>query len=327
MPTPPPLPQALRLRAVVLRAMRDFFHARGFIEVDAPLLLPGAPVESFVEVFPVTLNTLEGPRTRYLPPSPEAALKRALAVLQADCFELGHAFRDGEEEGHQHRAHFIMPEWYRLNSDYRAIMDDTIALYRAIATALAEQTIHPLPPPPVDFLGDWEVITVPEALARYAGVVLEGEHHLHRIADAVRERGLGTVQSWQDAFCVLLAMEVEPHLGASKPTLLTDYPAGLAMQARPKDDAPWLAEQFEVWVKGVELGNSYSEITDADLQRRRFAAESARLRAMGRTPPDPDPAYFAALERLPERCAGGSIGLDRTLMCFLGADHIDQVRL
>ncbi len=327
MSTPPPLPQALRLRALVLRTMREFFHQRGFVEVDAPLLLPGAPVESFVEVFPVTLHTQDGIQTRYLPPSPEAALKRALAVLQADCFELGHAFRDGEEEGHQHRAHFIMPEWYRLNADYRQIMQDTIELYRAIATALATQDIFPLPSPPVDFLGDWEIITVPQAMARYAGVEIEGEHHLPRLVQAVRDRGLGTVASWQDAFCVLLAMEVEPHLGADKPTLLTDYPAGLAMQARPKDSEPWLAEQFEVWVRGVELGNSYSEITDAKLQRQRFADESARLRAMGRNPPEPDPAYFEALERLPVRCAGGSIGLDRTLMCFFGADHIDQVRL
>ncbi len=327
MPTAPPLPQALRLRALVLHTMRDFFRGRGFIEVDAPLLLPGAPVESFVEVFPVTLNTQHGPRIRYLPPSPEAALKRALAVLQADCFELGHAFRDGEEEGHQHRAHFIMPEWYRLHADYRAIMDDTIALYRAIATTLAQQDIHPLAPPPVDFMGEWEIITVPQALDRWAGVVLAESHDHPELLDAVRDRGLGSVESWQDAFCVLLAMEVEPHLGATRPTLLCDYPAGLAMQARPKGDAPWLAEQFEVWVKGVELGNSYSEITDAGLQRRRFAEEAERLRGMGRNPPEPDPAYFAALERLPERCAGGSIGLDRTLMCFLHAEHIDQVRL
>lgn len=327
MPSCPPLPQALRLRALALRTLRSFFTDRGFIEVDAPLLLPGAPVESFVEVFEVTLNTQLGPRTRYLPPSPEAALKRALAVLQADCFEAGHAFRDGEEEGHQHRAHFLMPEWYRILSDYRAIMDDTIGLYRALATAFAQQEIHPLPPPPVDFLGEWEIITVPQALERWAGVVLEGEHHLPRLVQAVRDRGLGTVESWQDAFCVLLSMEVEPHLGADKPTLLIDYPAGLAMQARPKADAPWLAEQFELWVKGVELGNSYSEITDAALQRQRFADEAARLRATGRTPPEPDPAYFSALERLPERCAGGSIGLDRTLMCFFGAEHIDQVRL
>ncbi len=323
----PPKPQALRLRALVLRTMRRFFDERGFVEVDAPLLLPGAPVESFVEVFPVTLHRQDGRETRYLPPSPEAALKRALAVLQADCYELGHAFRDGEEEGYQHRAHFIMPEWYRIHADYRAIMDDTVALYRAIAAALATQDIHPLPPAPVDFQGDWEILTVPEALERYAGVRLEGAHHLPRLVQAVRDRGLGTVETWQDAFCVLLAMEVEPHLGEDRPTLLCDYPAGLAMQARPKPEAPWLAEQFEVWVKGVELGNSYSEITDAAFQRQRFAEEAARLRAMGRNPPEPDPAYFAALERLPERCAGGSIGLDRTLMCFLGATDIGLVRL
>ncbi len=323
----PSKPDALRLRALALHTLRRFFRERDFVEVDAPLLLPGAPVESFVEVFPVTLHKVGGSERRYLPPSPEAALKRALAVLGADCFECGHAFRDGEEEGHQHRAHFRMHEWYRVDADYRAIMDDTVGVFRALARAFAEQRVCPLPPPPVDFLGEWELITVPEAMARYAGVELHGPEDLPKLVDAVRERELGTVDGWQDAFCVLLAMEVEPHLGAERPTLLVDYPAGLAMQARPKDDAPWLAEQFEVWVKGVELGNSYSEITDASLQRRRFREEAERLRAMGRQPPEPDPAYFAALEALPPRCAGGSIGVDRTLMCFLHAADIAQVRL
>jgi lysyl-tRNA synthetase class 2 len=323
----PDLPTALRLRALALHTMRRFFRERGFVEVDAPLLLPGAPVESFVEVFPVTLHRQGRTERRYLPPSPEAALKRALAVLQADCFDLGHAFRDGEEEGHQHRAHFRMLEWYRVHADYEAIMDDTVALFRALAEAFAGQTIAALPPPPVDFFGPWERLTVPEALARHAGVDLRGPGDLPRLMEAVHDRGLGRAETWQDAFCVLLSVEVEPHLGRGRPTLLCDYPAGLAMQARPKATAPWLAEQFEVWVEGVELGNSYSEITDADLQRRRFAEEAARLRASGRTPPTPDPAYLDALTLLPDRCAGGSVGVDRTLMMLLRSTDIAGVRL
>jgi lysyl-tRNA synthetase class 2 len=323
----PDLPTALRLRALALHTMRRFFRERGFVEVDAPLLLPGAPVESFVEVFPVTLHRQGGSERRYLPPSPEAALKRALAVLQADCFELGHAFRDGEEEGRRHRAHFRMLEWYRVHADYEAIMDDTVALFRTLAEAFARQDVAVLEPPPVDFAGLWERLSVPQALARYAGVEVRGPNDLHRLVEAVRDRGLGAVETWQDAFCVLLSVEVEPHLGRGRPTLLCDYPTGLAMQARPKDTEPWLAEQFEVWVEGVELGNSYSEVTDADMQRRRFAQEAARLRALGRTPPTPDPAYLEALMRLPERCAGGSVGVDRTLMTFLHATDIAEVRL
>jgi len=325
--TMPALPDALRLRALCLHTMRRYFRERGFVEVDAPLLLPGAPVESFVEVFPVTLHRQGATETRYLPPSPEAALKRALAVLQADCFEVGHAFRDGEEEGVRHRAHFRMLEWYRVNADYRDIMEDTIGLFRALAGAFAGQAIVALPPAPVDFAGPWERLTVPAALARYAGVEIRGPADLPRLVEAVNDRGLGRVEGWRDAFSVLLAVLVEPHLGRGRPTLLCDYPAGLAMQARPRDDEPWLAEQFEVWVEGVELGNSYSEVTDADLQRRRFAAEADRLRAAGRSPPVPDPAYLSALARLPARCAGGSVGVDRTLMAFLHAADIAEVRL
>lgn len=321
------LAQALRLRSLAFGVVADFFRARGFVEVDAPLLLPAVPVESFVDVFQVPLRRQGRAEVRFLPPSPEASLKRALAILGAPCFELGHAFRDGEEEGLLHRAHFRMLEWYRTEADWRDVMADTVDLFRALAGAFAGQDIAPLPPPPVDIHGPWEELEVPEALARYAGVSVQGPEDLRRLPEIVRARGLARVDTWQDAFCVLLAMEVEPHLGRGRPTLLTAYPAGLASQARPMADRPWLAEQFEVWVEGIELGNSYSEVTDASAQRRRVAEEQARFRASGREPPPVDEAWLRALERLPERCAGGSVGVDRTLMMFLGVADIGRVRL
>ena len=323
----PELATALRLRSLAFATMRRFFRQRGFVEVDAPLLLPGVPIESFVEVFRCDLKRQAGQEDRFLPPSPEAGLKRALALLQADCFELGHAFRNGEEEGTQHRAHFRMLEWYRVDADYRDIMDDTVQLFRALADCFAQQDIAPLAAPSVDYHAPWEEITVQQALERYAGLRLRGPADLPLLAQAVRQRGLGDPASWQDAFCILLAVEVEPHLGRGHPSLLCDYPAGLAAQARSKPDEPWLAEQFEVWVDGVELGNSYSELTDPAEQARRFQVEAQRLAAGGRRAPPSDPAYLQALAHLPRRCAGGSLGVDRVLMRFLGATDIRQVRL
>ncbi len=324
---PPSLPHALRLRSLALGVIGEFFRARGFLEVDAPLLLRGVPVEAFVEVFRVPVARIGGPEARFLPPSPEQALKRALALLAADCFEIGHAFRDGEEEGPLHRAHFRMLEWYRVNAGLRAIIQDTVDLFRALDRAFRARSPVPLPPFPVDLHGPWQELAVAEALERHAGVPLHGPEDLDRLPAIVRARGLGDPRSWQEAFCILLALEVEPHLGRGRPTILHTYPAGLAAQARARAEAPWLADQFEVWIEGVELGNAYAEITDPALQASRFEAEARRLAAEGRTPPAFDTDYLEALARLPRDCAGGSVGLDRTLMLFLGADSIDQVRL
>ncbi|MBN1334798.1 MAG: hypothetical protein JXB39_02445 [Deltaproteobacteria bacterium] len=323
----PSLPEALRLRSLAFEVIGAFFRSRGFVEVDAPLLLGGVPVESFVEVFRVPLSRLGGSEIRFLPPSPEQALKRALALLGSDCFEIGHAFRDGEEEGPLHRAHFRMIEWYRVNAGLQAIVEDTVDLFRTLDRAFRTRSTPPLPDLPVDIHGPWEAISVPEAVERHAGVPIRGPEDLDRLADVVRARGLGDPRSWQEAFCILLALEVEPHLGHGRPTILHSYPSGLAAQARPLPDAPWLADQFEVWVEGVELGNSYAEITDPEAQARRFEEETRRFEALGRVPPALDRDYLDALGRLPRDCAGGSVGLDRTLMLFLGAESIDQVRL
>jgi lysyl-tRNA synthetase class 2 len=179
----------------------------------------------------------------------------------------------------------------------------------------------------VDLHVPWEELAGPEAMERYAGVAHHGPSDLERLPAVVRARGLGDPRSWQEAFSVLLALAVEPHLGRGRPTILHSYPAGLAAQARPLAGAPWLADQFELWVEGVELGNSYAEITDPGAQAARFEAEARRLASEGRSPPALDEAYLEALGRLPRDCAGGSVGLDRTLMLFLGAASIDQVRL
>ncbi len=318
--------RALLARSAALRAIRGFFQDRDFVEVDGSLLLPGVPPESFVDVFEVPVRKSDGGReVQYLPPSPEGALKRALALLNVDVFEIGHAFRDGENEGLRHRAHFRMVEWYRLNAPLTAVMEDTEALLKAIAAAVS--TAPDVPDVPVDLAGPFERLTVTDAFHRYANVRLENQGDLHGLPQIVRDRGLADVDTWEDAFNILLTTAIEPHLGVGRPTFLTDYPAGLAPQARHRDDAPWIAEQFELWVCGEELGNSYSEVTDPVEQTRRFDHEAKRFTARGVSAPRVDPRYLDALSMLPDRVAGGSLGLDRTLMMLLGIADISGVRL
>ncbi len=322
--------QAIIRRSAALRYIRDFFHRRGFVEADPPLLLDGVPTESTIQPFRVRLRRLSGLETRYLPTSPEAGLKKALATLKRPCFEIGHAFRNGEEEGHLHRAHFRMVEWYRIDSDYRDILADAVQLLRGLYDLLEAQPGGDLPLACTEIHSPWQEISVSQALKRYSDVSLEGPRDLELLPHILKERGLGSAQTWQDALCTLLALEVEPRLGWRRPTVLLDYPTGLASQARPHPQQPWLAQQFELFIAGVELGNCYSEITDPRQQRLAFQAERRRGLASPATPPGSapvDPDYLDALANLPDRCAGGSLGLDRVLMVLSGAHSLDQVRL
>lgn len=321
-----PLPPArvLALRAGYLARIRTFFRERGFVELDTPLLERSVPTEAHITPFPVTLHRLGGPERRYLPTSPEGALKRQLALLRQPAFELGHAFRDGEEEGGRHRAHFRLLEWYRLGGGLDAIRQDTTALLADLAAFFAGAAPEVVPPESLRQAP--EVVSVPEAFARHLGHRLEGPADLEALLPLAAARGHRGVRTWQEAFLTLVAIDVEPWLGCGRPTFLVDYPAGIAAQALPHPDRPWLAQQFELFVGGVELANCYAEITDPTLQAERFAAEAARAAAEGRAAPAPDPAFLAALSGLPTGTAGGSVGVERLLALWLGASTLDEVR-
>ena len=321
--------QALVLRAAFFERTRSFFRRRGFIELDTPLLVRSVPTEGHIAPFPVTLHRRGGVEPRYLPTSPEGALKQQLAILGRDAFELGHAFRDGEEEGPRHRAHFRMLEWYRLDADHHAIRADVVALLADLADFFATEgraLVPTLTPPPALVAPDPEILSIPDAFERFLGHRIDGPGDLEALLGAAHARGHARLATWQEAFHVLSSLEVEPRLGRDRPVFLTDYPAGVAAMARPHADRPWLAQQFELFVDGVELANCYAEITDPALQRERFEAEASHAAAEGRAAPTPEPAFLEALASLPERTAGGSIGVERLLMVWLGADSLDTIR-
>jgi lysyl-tRNA synthetase class 2 len=118
--------------------------------------------------------------------------------------------------------------------------------------------------------------------------------------------------------------KVEPRLGDGRATILAEYPAELAALARPKPSDPRVAERFELYACGVELANAFGELTDADEQRARFAAESATRARLGKTVYAVDERLLAALPRMPPT-AGVALGMDRLVMLVLGAADIRDV--
>lgn len=292
--------EGLHLRAAFFRFIRSFFHNRGFLEVDTPLRQPVYIPESNI-----TPLQAEG---QYLQTSPELCMKRLLGKGCGKIFQICPCFRK-EEHGRLHLEEFQMLEWYRVDADYSSLMEDCEALLLCLFEELSKTAVlkgwsHLQFFQGIDLSGKWERLTVAEAFDRYSPVEL---------GRALRE----------DKFDELLVEHIEPHLGTNAPVLLCDYPVELGALARKKTDFPEIAERFELYIKGVELANGFSELTDPYEQRNRFIKEAALIRE--RT---------AAVVEIPERflcdlalldCAAGiALGLDRLFMIALGLENLNQ---
>lgn len=288
-------------RAALLYLIRRFFADQGFIEVDTPLRLPVSIPERHIELFTAG--------EQYLQASPELCMKRLLARGATPIFQLGHCFRKGER-GRLHLEEFTLLEWYRAGSDYRQLMDDCrdLCLFllrewpresRRIETTGVAAIFAG-----IDLYGQWEKLTVQDAFDRFSPVSLS----------AALDSG---------RFDEFLSEFVEPRLGLTTPSFLCDYPVALASLSRRKPQAPHLAERFELYIKGVELANGFSELNDKEEQRHRFAEEMRAIRSTsGRDVPMPE-AFLRDLEMMPE-AAGIALGVDRLAMLVFGLTTISQ---
>ncbi|MGZ6131064.1 MAG: EF-P lysine aminoacylase EpmA [Myxococcaceae bacterium] len=313
---------AARARQVLQRAIRQHLESLGYLEVETPLLVPAPGMEPHIRAFEVPFvpeTDVGRPRTLYLHTSPEYAMKRLLADGTGPVFQICKVFRNGEVSP-THNPEFTMLEFYRPHSDYRAIMADLEGTLVAGAAALGRP--EPFGQCP------YERVTVREALRRETGIDLHQAGDASTLAAAARAVGVRTEpgDGFDDVFFRLFLEHVEPRLGRDRPAFLIDYPASMAALARLSPDDPSVAERFELYGRGLELANGFSELTDAAEQRRRLEEERAYRIARGRPAYPLDEPFLEAVGRMPP--AGGvAIGLDRVLMLLLGADRIEDVLL
>lgn len=320
----------LLARQRVQAALRAFFGARDFVEVETPILQLSPGNETHLKAFVTELERPDGTRTpRYLHTSPEFTAKKLLAAGEARLFIFARVFRNGERTI-LHHPEFTMLEWYRANEDYEALMRDCTTLLAVTAEAVGARVFH---------FGDHtcdvglapERLTVAEAFTRFAGIDLmatagiEGNDR-DGLWQAARAAGIRVAEddSWADVFTRVMVEKIEPFLGIGRPTILCEYPISEAALARPKLSDPRVAERFELYVCAVELANAFGELTDAQEQRRRFIQwmdEKERIYGE-RYPIDED--FLAALSVMPE-ASGIALGFDRLVMLSAGARRIEDV--
>jgi lysyl-tRNA synthetase class 2 len=314
----------LRQRAAIARALRDWFAARGFVEVETGILQVSPGNETHLHALRADL----GNEARYLRTSPEFACKKLLAAGEDRIVEFAKVFR-GREDSPLHLTEFTMLEWYRANAPYETIMADCVAVITRAAEAAGTKrfsflgkTLDPFAPP--------QRLTVAEAFDRFAGIdllaTIDGAHG-NRDALAIQaaeKTRVGADDDWSDIFSKILTEHVEPKLGEGALTILHEYPSPEAALARAHANDPRVAERFEVYACGVELANGFGELTDAAEQRCRFmsAMDEKERRYNERYPLDED--FLSALAQMPP-ASGVALGFDRLVMLASGASRLDQV--
>jgi len=307
-------------RAQAMRALRGFFDARAFVEVDTPLLVRAPALEVHLAAVPAG----EG---GWLITSPEFQMKRLLAGGLDRIVQVCKCFRAGEHGVH-HEREFTMVEWYRAWAGLDDILADTEALVAHVATAVRGEPVVEAGGRAIRVDGAWPRLTVAEAMERFAGVRVRGDEPVEELAAAVDGAGIdrGTATAWDDIFFAAFVARVEPALAAmDRPVFLIDWPVKLAALARRKPDHPSVVERFEAYIGGIELANAFGELTDPVEQRARFLDDLA-TRAARRLPRYPlDERLLAALSEGLPPCAGIALGIDRLVMLVLGAAHIRDV--
>lgn len=288
--------KALHQRANILQAVRYFFIAQGFFEVETPHRIPAPAPESYIDAIPSG--------SWFLHTSPELCMKRMLAAGYEKIFQICRCWREGER-GSQHIPEFTLLEWYHSGIDYWILMEECATLIQTVASKVGVGERIIFRNQAIDLASPWERISMREAFHEYANTAME---------EALKN-GL---------FDEIMVRDIEPRLGTRKPTFIYDYPAQKGALARLRPEDRTVAERFELYVGGLELANGFSELVDPEEQRRRFERENENRRGMGKSVYAMPEKFLEELREMPPS-AGIALGIDRLVMIFLDAPSIDEV--
>lgn len=310
------------IREKVFAAIRSFFVKKKFHEVETPLLAGNPAAESYLDVFQTTLlDRHRNPTRAYLSTSPEISLKKLMVAGLGNCFSLTKAFRNMETQGKLHNPEFTILEWYRVNADYTDIMRDCENLFLSLVSkkTLVYQGKR------IDISSAWERLTVSDAFKKYADVAFED--FFHDAPQIAKNKGYAIEKNttWEQLYNQIFLNEVEPHLGFGKPTILYDFPAAMGALAKKKADDPRFVERFEFYIAGLELGDCYSELTDAKEQEERFESEMKEIQRLGKTIYEYDHDFIDALKIGLPRSSGIAVGIDRLIMLLADVTDIADV--
>ncbi len=307
--------QQLRQRAQLLQTIRQFFAARDVLEVETPLLCRTTGTDPNLNFFASQFHSQPQPTALYLQTSPEFAMKRLLAAGSGSIYQICKAFRNGEA-GRFHNPEFTMLEWYRVGFNLQQLMDEVADLVLTILKRVfpAQSIIQ------VSYQQLFLEITGLDPL-----VFSRCDYHQFAVGHGYPEAdGLCGDDHvlWLD---FLFSHYVQNAMLKDTLYLVYDYPSIQSSLARIHPEDPRVAERFEVFINGMELGNGFFELQDVIEQEARFEREIAYRSENGLPSVEKDRLFLDALSAGLPDCSGVAIGLDRLLMIATGSDALEQV--
>jgi elongation factor P--(R)-beta-lysine ligase len=311
------------MRDQVLRHIRAFFYAEGFVEVDTPIVVKAPAPEPYIDAPCVTFKA--GGK-QFLQPSPELSMKRLIASGMERIFQCAAVFRD-EDTSPQHRPEFRLLEWYRAEQGWQVLMEDCEAILRIAVEVAGRSGVWGSAGLSLDLSQALPRICVDAAFERYAGFSILTHLDEQTLRARLTSMGIpsGKDDTWNELFHRIFLNCVEPELVREHGSFfLTDYPAPLASLAQLSPDDPRVAERVELYVAGVELANGFGELRDANEQKRRFERDNTQRQALGLEPYPLNEEFLQALTEMPPT-AGMALGFERLLMLLCGAEHMDAI--
>jgi lysyl-tRNA synthetase class 2 len=341
-------------RAAILRALRKFFDARGYLEVETPMMQAIAGGAA-AKPFKTHHNALDLDLSLRI--APELYLKRLVVGGMDRVYEINRNFRN-EGIDTSHNPEFTMLEFYQAYSNYHDLMDLTQEMIAFVAQEVNGTTITNFDGVEID-LGKWTKLSMREAIVEFwpedlgyppgEGILnrpkhlnsflgeLYGPEHITN-PEAAKKLADAVFAAWGNhpdrmsngshgrAIAALFECVAEEHL--IQPTIIYDFPLAVSPLSKIKPGEPEWVERFEFYIGGFEVGNAFSELNDADDQRRRFEAQiEERKRGDEEAMAEVDEDYVRALGYGLPPTAGEGIGIDRLTMVLTGSKSIRDVIL
>jgi lysyl-tRNA synthetase class 2 len=315
--------EILKARVQTIKELRDFLDARGFIEVETPMLqpIPGGAAARPFSTFHQALG-----EDLYLRIAPELYLKRCIVAGLEKVYEINRNFRN-EGISYKHNPEFTMLEFYWAYVDYLDLAEFLEEMLIEVVRAVKGTLSFPYLGTPLDLTPPWRRVTLLEAVSESVGREIYAGMEEQALKGLASEHGIAVEKGWGIGKIIIEIFEktVEPNLW--EPTLVMDYPREVSPLARAHRDDPFLTERFELIVAGREIANAFSELIDPIDQRERLL-EQAMKREMGDEEANVvDHDFLRALEYGMPPTGGLGLGVDRLVMLLTGARSIREVIL
>jgi lysyl-tRNA synthetase, class II len=316
--------RTMRVRSAVVRSLRESMLARGFLEVETPILNP-VPGGALARPFVTHHNALD--TDLYLRVACELYLKRLLVGGVDRVFELGRVFRN-EGIDATHNTEFTMLESNSAFQDYRDMMELARGVIQEAADAAGVGRRLSYRGREIDLDGGWGEVTLLDAVREAIGQPdLAYDWPLDRVRELCDKHEVATEPGWGTGKLVLELYEKHAEHRITGPTFVTDHPVEVSPLAHPHRDDPFVTERFELIIGGREYANCFSELTDPDEQRARFEEQALAKAGGDEEAMVVDEAYLRALELGLPPNAGLGIGVDRLVMLLAGLSSIREALL